>query len=432
MSDPGERSLWFRRALALVIATMAYNFLEAGISLWAGVVAASVVLVGFGLDSVIEMSAAAVVLWRLAQRGSRGECEEANRALRSRRRLRRLRAFGCRSRRRRLTSTSVPGGKVNAMLARSVLPATTALLLAAAPAARADLLVFPERPADARLAGFERAIEMLHQKAARSREPWTEEDLRRQVPKQHLDLEARYEKGEDRARATAMAELALLYAELAWVERVRPLEEEIAGLDPDLARRLGRFEESEHFLARVVGAGPEWGKAAVRLGEAAREGYEELFGLRELSKTPGKKVRILIHVDPSFERPRLYFHPGHPYHSELRYEVPDERYLRLEGKQRIVYGFCHELGHMLAMWGEHQKVEDDRHQWAHYTGCTVVDEVYERLGNEPWPTWTAFQRRASGKARLLRQVEGQDPGLESDEAVLALLDRKSTRLNSSH
>jgi len=56
---------WTRTALVLVLLTATYNLLEAGIALWSGLRARSVVLVGFGLDSVIECAAAAVVLWRL-------------------------------------------------------------------------------------------------------------------------------------------------------------------------------------------------------------------------------------------------------------------------------------------------------------------------------------------------------------------------------
>jgi len=54
-----------RIALALVVGTIAYNLLEAGIALWSGIAARSVVLVGFGLDSGIECAAAGVLLWRL-------------------------------------------------------------------------------------------------------------------------------------------------------------------------------------------------------------------------------------------------------------------------------------------------------------------------------------------------------------------------------
>jgi divalent metal cation (Fe/Co/Zn/Cd) transporter len=45
---------------------MVYNALEAVVALWAGVCAGSIALVGFGLDSIIELAAASVVLWRIA------------------------------------------------------------------------------------------------------------------------------------------------------------------------------------------------------------------------------------------------------------------------------------------------------------------------------------------------------------------------------
>lgn len=59
------RAVWVRRARRLVLGTIAYNAVEAGVALWSGVRAGSIALVGFGLDSVIELAAATVVLWRI-------------------------------------------------------------------------------------------------------------------------------------------------------------------------------------------------------------------------------------------------------------------------------------------------------------------------------------------------------------------------------
>ena len=50
---------WMRIALGLVIATLVYNAAEAAVALWSGMVAGSIALVGFGLDSLIELAAAA-------------------------------------------------------------------------------------------------------------------------------------------------------------------------------------------------------------------------------------------------------------------------------------------------------------------------------------------------------------------------------------
>lgn len=57
---------WARIGLWLVGLTMAYNVIEAVVALWFGASAESIALLGFGLDSVVECTAAGVLLWRLA------------------------------------------------------------------------------------------------------------------------------------------------------------------------------------------------------------------------------------------------------------------------------------------------------------------------------------------------------------------------------
>ena len=60
------------RARRLEYFTIAWNSLEGLIALIAGFLAGSVALVGFGLDSVIEVTSGAALLWRL-HRGERSE-----------------------------------------------------------------------------------------------------------------------------------------------------------------------------------------------------------------------------------------------------------------------------------------------------------------------------------------------------------------------
>jgi divalent metal cation (Fe/Co/Zn/Cd) transporter len=55
-----------RRIRLLVAATITYNVIEAVVALVAGTVASSVALIGFGLDSVIEVSSAVAVAWQFA------------------------------------------------------------------------------------------------------------------------------------------------------------------------------------------------------------------------------------------------------------------------------------------------------------------------------------------------------------------------------
>lgn len=57
-----------RRVRLLVAATITYNVIEAVIALVAGSRASSTALVGFGLDSVIEVSSAAAVAWQFSAR----------------------------------------------------------------------------------------------------------------------------------------------------------------------------------------------------------------------------------------------------------------------------------------------------------------------------------------------------------------------------
>jgi len=56
---------WNAIAIRLVAATLAYNVIEAVVALWSGAEADSIALLGFGLDSIIECSAAALLFWRL-------------------------------------------------------------------------------------------------------------------------------------------------------------------------------------------------------------------------------------------------------------------------------------------------------------------------------------------------------------------------------
>jgi divalent metal cation (Fe/Co/Zn/Cd) transporter len=66
--DASEKTRFGRRAQLLAGASVAYNFVEAIIAIIAGVVAGSVALVGFGLDSVVEVSSGLIILWQFRHR----------------------------------------------------------------------------------------------------------------------------------------------------------------------------------------------------------------------------------------------------------------------------------------------------------------------------------------------------------------------------
>ncbi len=69
-----RKTVLTRRVRLLVAATITYNVIEAVIALAAGAAASSTALIGFGLDSVIEVASAAAVAWQFS--GSNPEARE--------------------------------------------------------------------------------------------------------------------------------------------------------------------------------------------------------------------------------------------------------------------------------------------------------------------------------------------------------------------
>ena len=63
-----RREVLNRRVRLLVAATITYNVVEAIVALTAGTIATSTALIGFGLDSVVEVSSAAIVAWQFSAR----------------------------------------------------------------------------------------------------------------------------------------------------------------------------------------------------------------------------------------------------------------------------------------------------------------------------------------------------------------------------
>lgn len=65
-SPAQRRSVLTRRVRYLVAATISWNVIEAAVAIAAGSAASSTALIGFGLDSVIEVSSAAAVAWQFS------------------------------------------------------------------------------------------------------------------------------------------------------------------------------------------------------------------------------------------------------------------------------------------------------------------------------------------------------------------------------
>jgi divalent metal cation (Fe/Co/Zn/Cd) transporter len=72
----GRREKLHRRGLWLEWFTVAWNVVEAAVAIGVGLVVGSVALVGFGVDSGIEVISAVVLLWRLYRAGPNASAEE--------------------------------------------------------------------------------------------------------------------------------------------------------------------------------------------------------------------------------------------------------------------------------------------------------------------------------------------------------------------
>lgn len=63
-----RRARLHRRVRFIVGFTITYNLIEAVVAIWAGSAASSAALIGFGLDSVVEVASAAAVAWQFTRK----------------------------------------------------------------------------------------------------------------------------------------------------------------------------------------------------------------------------------------------------------------------------------------------------------------------------------------------------------------------------
>jgi divalent metal cation (Fe/Co/Zn/Cd) transporter len=75
---PGEREALIREAFQLEWLTIGWMSVEAVVAIGSGVTAGSLVLIAFGLDSLIELASAGVLIWRLTVELRRGQAFSEN------------------------------------------------------------------------------------------------------------------------------------------------------------------------------------------------------------------------------------------------------------------------------------------------------------------------------------------------------------------
>lgn len=200
------------------------------------------------------------------------------------------------------------------------------------------------------------------------------------------------------------------------------LEEEFARLQARLQKAApARLDEPgtalsrPRFLLRGFGGLDDAYLAMfAEVFDGVLDAYDATFGFREWSKVPGKKIRVRLHLEERITSPPR-FDPGFPFHSQIDFPVVDSAVFQspTERGQFLLYGLCHELGHLVAMWGDRND-EEDLHTWAHYTGCVVVDALSRA---DPPPSW--MKSLGDGRWRSLETLR-----TEVGEAKPALLDRE--------
>ena len=68
---PPRTRILRRRIRLIVAATITYNAIEAVVAITAGTMASSAALVGFGLDSIVEVLSAVAIAWQFTRSRSR-------------------------------------------------------------------------------------------------------------------------------------------------------------------------------------------------------------------------------------------------------------------------------------------------------------------------------------------------------------------------
>ena len=196
----------------------------------------------------------------------------------------------------------------------------------------------------------------------------------------------------------------------------------LAMISPADAAKLGTAVSRARFVVRGIGefkAGYLDRFADVM--DAILAAYDEVFGFAEFSKVPGKKLRARVHLEPQITKPP-HFAPQFPWHSEIDFPVMDaEQFASPTAKGNFLfYGLCHELGHVIAMWGDVNTMED-HHAWAHYTGVVIVEHLTQQAKDKP-----ALENLRDARWRSLtleRAVAANQgpPALKDQAGVMALL-----------
>jgi hypothetical protein len=196
----------------------------------------------------------------------------------------------------------------------------------------------------------------------------------------------------------------------------------LAAVDSAAAAKLGRAVSRSRFIVRGIGEFKDgWLDGFADVFDAILGAYDEVFGFKEFSKVPGKKLRVRVHLEPEITKPP-HFAPEFPWHSEIDFPVADgQQFASPTPKgQFLFYGLCHELGHVIAMWGDMRTMED-HHSWAHYTGVTIVEHLAQSAKGKPFMETLRDVRWRSLTIERALPAYQVPPSTKDPASVMALL-----------
>jgi hypothetical protein len=267
------------------------------------------------------------------------------------------------------------------------------------------------------------AIEKINAAHLKSPGEVTEDEVQGEIPKSAVAALKRVLKAKSSPETTeALVKCGEAALDLAAMEHFGQIRARLSEVDRDAAARLGDAVARDRFLVRGIGAFEAgYLDHFADLTSAILDAYDEVFGFKEWSKVPGKKIRIRVHLEDRITRPP-HFAPQFPYHSEIDMPVIDPAALRSPTSKghMMFYGLCHEFGHLIAMWGDRRTMED-HHAWAHYTGVVIVEHLSGDKGKEEiladlrdlkWRSLSLEREKPENRA---------EPSTRNREGVMALL-----------
>jgi hypothetical protein len=193
-------------------------------------------------------------------------------------------------------------------------------------------------------------------------------------------------------------------------------KEDVAGIrrllalrSAEAAKTLGGIHVTEHVFVRYVNVPEDYAEAVAQLYETCDAALRKRFGVASgVCIVPGK--RLHVHLLAGEEHTlSLWTSPGSRHYPLIVNTMPTwQRGFSPPGRggPHIVYGLAHELGHVLMGW------EDSRHQWAHYLGSLLVEELVTAHGSTVWPQ--PYNYRAEGLARFMKEIRTAKPDRTTD------------------